>query len=99
MDTAEGENVTKGSGYHVPSSLRPTRERIGLIVNGTNAAAAGKTIVAAESAGVRQIWMGQPHFWPDALTTLAAAFLVRTYASKIFPAIVRYAIKRILNLR
>jgi hypothetical protein len=34
-----------------------------------------------------------PLIWP------AAAFLVRTYAPKIFPAIVRYAIKRILNLR
>jgi hypothetical protein len=34
-----------------------------------------------------------PLLWP------AVAFLVRTYASKIFPTIVRYAIKRILNLR
>jgi len=73
MDTARGENVTKDSGYRVLSSLRPTRERIGLIVDGTNAAAAVKTIVAAEGAGVRQIWMGQPPFWPDALTTFAAA--------------------------
>jgi hypothetical protein len=34
-----------------------------------------------------------PLLWP------AAAYLVRTYAPKIFPAIVKYAIKRILNLR
>ena len=50
-----------------------TAERVGLVIDGTNAAAAVKTIAAAEAAGVRQIWMGQPPFWPDTLTTLAAA--------------------------
>ena len=50
-----------------------TAERVGLVIDGTNAAAAVKTIAAAEVAGVRQIWMGQPPFWPDTLTTLAAA--------------------------
>jgi F420-dependent oxidoreductase-like protein len=65
--------VTKDSGFQVPSSMRPIRERIGLIVDGTNAAAAIETIVAAEAAGVRQIWMVQSPFWPDALTTFAAA--------------------------
>lgn len=44
------------------SSLRPTRERIGLIVDGSNAAVAVKTIVAAEAARVRQIWMAQSPF-------------------------------------
>ena len=57
----------------VVSSSRPIRERVGLIVDGANAAAAVKTIVAAEDAGVRQIWMGQPPNLPDALTTFAAA--------------------------
>ena len=63
------------SGLQVsPSRLLPTtRERIGLVVDGTNAAVATKTIAAAEAAGVRQIWMTQPPFWPDTLTTLAAA--------------------------
>jgi len=42
------------------SSLRPTRERIGFVVDGSNAAVTVKTIVAAEAAGVRQIWMAQP---------------------------------------
>jgi alkanesulfonate monooxygenase SsuD/methylene tetrahydromethanopterin reductase-like flavin-dependent oxidoreductase (luciferase family) len=42
-------------------------------VDGNNAAAAVKTIVAAEAAGVRQIWMVQPPNWPDVLTTFAAA--------------------------
>jgi F420-dependent oxidoreductase-like protein len=72
-NTARGENMTKDSGFQVPSSLRPTLERVGLIVDGANAAAAVKTIVAAEAAGVRQIWMIQAPWSPDALTTFAAA--------------------------
>jgi hypothetical protein len=44
--------MTKNSDLQVSPSRRPTRERIGLIVNGTNAAAAIKTIAAAETAGV-----------------------------------------------
>lgn len=66
--------MTKDSGPQIPSSLRPTRERVGLIVDGTNAAnTAVKTIAAAEAARVRQIWMTQPPWSPDVLTTLAAA--------------------------
>ena len=65
--------MTKDSGFQVPSSMRPTRERVGLVVDGTNAAAAVKTIAAAEAAGVRQIWMVQSPWSPDILTTLAAA--------------------------
>jgi alkanesulfonate monooxygenase SsuD/methylene tetrahydromethanopterin reductase-like flavin-dependent oxidoreductase (luciferase family) len=42
-------------------------------VDGTNAAAAVKTIAAVEAAGVRQIWMVQSPLLPDILTTLAAA--------------------------
>jgi F420-dependent oxidoreductase-like protein len=42
-------------------------------VDGSNAEVAVKTIVAAEDAGVRQIWMAQPPVWPDVLTTFAAA--------------------------
>ena len=72
-NTATGENVTKDSGFQVPSSLRPTRERVGLNVDGANAAAAVNTIAAAEAAGVRQIWMNQAPWSPDALTTLGAA--------------------------
>jgi alkanesulfonate monooxygenase SsuD/methylene tetrahydromethanopterin reductase-like flavin-dependent oxidoreductase (luciferase family) len=44
-------------------------------VDDANAAAAN-TIVAAEAAGVRQIWMSQPPsppLWPDILTMLGAA--------------------------
>jgi hypothetical protein len=33
MDTAKGENVTKDSGFQVPSSMRPTRERVGYVTN------------------------------------------------------------------
>jgi alkanesulfonate monooxygenase SsuD/methylene tetrahydromethanopterin reductase-like flavin-dependent oxidoreductase (luciferase family) len=55
------------------SSRQSIRECVGLIVNGANAAAAIKTIAAAETAGVQQIWMVQPPWSPDTLTTLAAA--------------------------
>jgi F420-dependent oxidoreductase-like protein len=55
------------------SRARPIRERIGLGVDGSNSAAAVKSIVAAEDAGVKQIWMAQIPFSPDTLTTLAAA--------------------------
>jgi F420-dependent oxidoreductase-like protein len=65
--------VTKDSGLQVSPSRPPTRERVGLVIDGTNAAATVKTIAAVEAAGVRQIWMTQPPFWPDTLTTLAAA--------------------------
>ena len=51
--------MTNSGNPQVVSSSRPIRERVGLIVDGANAAAAVKTIVAAEDAGVRQIWMGQ----------------------------------------
>ena len=70
--------MTKDSGLQVPPS-RSTREHIGLVVDGINAAAAVKTIAAAEAARVRQIWMGQSPWWPDTLTILAAA-AIKTYA-------------------
>jgi F420-dependent oxidoreductase-like protein len=65
--------VTKDSGLQVSPSRQPTGERVGLVIDGTNAAATVKTIVAAEAAGVRQIWMVQPPSGPDTLTTLSAA--------------------------
>lgn len=65
--------MTKDSNLQVFTSRRPISECVGLIVNGTNAAATIKTIVAAETAGVKQIWMVQPPWSPDVLTTLAAA--------------------------
>jgi F420-dependent oxidoreductase-like protein len=65
--------MTKDSNLQVFTSRRPINECVGLIVNGTNAAATIKTIVAAETAGVKQIWMVQPPWSPDVLTTLAAA--------------------------
>jgi F420-dependent oxidoreductase-like protein len=65
--------VTRDSGLQVYTSGQPIRERIGLVVDGSNAEVAVKTIVAAEDAGVRQIWMSQPPVWPDVLTTFAAA--------------------------
>jgi alkanesulfonate monooxygenase SsuD/methylene tetrahydromethanopterin reductase-like flavin-dependent oxidoreductase (luciferase family) len=61
------------SKFQVTPSPRPRRERVGLVVDGSNAAAAVKTIVSAEDSGVRQVWMTQSPFWPDTLTTFAAA--------------------------
>ncbi|GHO92698.1 LLM class F420-dependent oxidoreductase [Reticulibacter mediterranei] len=52
---------------------RTTRERIGLMVFGTDASAIVSTIVAAEKAGVQQVWVTQGTPEPDALTIFAAA--------------------------
>ena len=41
--------MTKDSGLQVAPSRRPTRERVGLIVDGANAAAATKTIAGSRS--------------------------------------------------
>jgi alkanesulfonate monooxygenase SsuD/methylene tetrahydromethanopterin reductase-like flavin-dependent oxidoreductase (luciferase family) len=79
--------VAKDLDFQVNSSLRPIRERVGLIVDGTNAAAAVETIVAAEAAEVRQIWMVQSPFWPDVLTTFAAA-AAKTSAIRLGTSIV-----------
>ena len=65
--------MTRDSGSQVYTSGQPTREHVGLVMDGSNAEVAVKTIVAAEDAGVRQIWMAQPPWWPDVLTTFAAA--------------------------
>jgi Luciferase-like monooxygenase len=52
---------------------RPARERVGLVVDGTNTVTAVTTIATAEAAGVRQIWMTQSPSNPDTLTIFAAA--------------------------
>ena len=79
--------MTKDSDLQVSPSRRPTRDRIGLIVNGTNAAAAIKTIAAAETAGVQQIWMTNTPWFPDVLTTLAAA-AIKTSIVRLGTAII-----------
>ena len=75
MDSSRNESMTNNNDneLQLTSDSRPIRERVGLIVNGANAAAAVNTIVAAEDAGVRQIWMTQPPNLPDVLTTYAVA--------------------------
>jgi alkanesulfonate monooxygenase SsuD/methylene tetrahydromethanopterin reductase-like flavin-dependent oxidoreductase (luciferase family) len=53
----------------------PTRERVGLVMSGypgTDAATLVKTVVAAEAAGVRQVWSTQSPV-RDTLTAFAAA--------------------------
>jgi hypothetical protein len=51
--------------------MKSIKDRVGFIVEGTNAAAAIKQIVAADEAGIRQIWMNQAYL--DTLTIFAAA--------------------------
>ena len=72
-NSARDESMTNNRNFQVASSSRPIRECVGLIIDGVNAAVAVKSIVAAEAAGVRQIWMAQPPNLPDVLTTYAAA--------------------------
>lgn len=55
------------------SAQKPLKERIGLVVSGVDTKAAVTAIVAAEAAGVQQIWMTQSTPLPDTLTTFAAA--------------------------
>ncbi len=69
-DVQEDEHVTRDSTLQVTPSPRPRRERVGLVVDGSNAASAVKTIVSAEDSGVRQVWMTHSLFWPDPLTAL-----------------------------
>lgn len=72
-DISEGEQVTMESNFQVTPSPRPIRERIGLVVDGSNAVAAVKNIVSAEESGVLQVWMTNSPVWPDPLTIFAAA--------------------------
>jgi hypothetical protein len=84
-DISGGEHVARDSNIQDTLSLRPRRERVGLVVDGSNAAAAVKTIVSAEATGLRQVWLGQPPFWPDVLTTFAAAVATKTSIVPTYP--------------
>src|SRR5687768_13705788 len=70
-----------GAGYQAGSG------RIGLVVRGRDTAAAMAAIVAAEAAGVRQIWMTQGATAPDTLAIFAAA-ATRTSQVRLGTAIV-----------
>ncbi|GCE14443.1 LLM class flavin-dependent oxidoreductase [Tengunoibacter tsumagoiensis] len=67
--------------------VRSLRERVGLVIDGTQAQAAVKAIVEAEAAGVRQVWSIQAPTTPDTLTTFAAA-AVQTKTIRLGTAIV-----------
>lgn len=66
---------------------QPMRERVGLVIYGSDAAAAVKNIVAAEADGVQQIWMTQGTPAPDTMTLFAAA-TVKTSTVRLGTAIV-----------
>ena len=65
--------MTRDSRFQVTPSSSPILERVGLVVDRSNAAAAVKAIVAVEDFELRQVLMGQSSFWPDPFTTFAAA--------------------------
>lgn len=66
---------------------QPMRERVGLVVFGSDAAAAVKNIVDAEDTGVHQVWMTQGTPAPDTMTLFAAA-AVKTTTVRLGTAIV-----------
>lgn len=66
-------NDSNNHGLIILTGLQSPREHIGLHLDGSNAAAAVRTIIAAEAVGVRQIWMTQPPDQPDILTIFSAA--------------------------
>lgn len=69
------------------SSTSSIRDRVGLVVTGATARVAVENIIAAEEAGVRQIWMTQPGAGPDTLTIFGAAS-TRTSSIRMGTAIV-----------
>lgn len=74
-DVWEDERVTMDTTLRVTPSPRARHEPAGLVVDGSNTAAAVKTIVSDEDSGVRQAWMVQLPFWPDPLITLRSQCL------------------------
>ncbi|HET9918823.1 MAG TPA: LLM class flavin-dependent oxidoreductase [Ktedonobacteraceae bacterium] len=78
-------NDTSSAGQ--TSAAKSARDRVGLLVNGMEAAQAVEGIKAAEAAGVRQVWMTQSTPAPDTLTIFAAA-AVQTRAVNMGTAVV-----------
>jgi alkanesulfonate monooxygenase SsuD/methylene tetrahydromethanopterin reductase-like flavin-dependent oxidoreductase (luciferase family) len=76
---------------------QPLRERIGLVVDGFNAATALTTITTAEAAGVRQIWITQSPFSPDT-TTIFASAAAKTSIIRLGTAIVPIYLRHPLAL-
>lgn len=80
------ENDTALSSRPAQATL-PLRERVGLVVYGSDAVASVRHIIAAEVEGVRQIWMTQGTPAPDTMTLFAAA-AARTTTVRLGTAIV-----------
>lgn len=78
-------NHTSSAGQ--TSAAKSARDRVGLLVNGMEAAQAVEGIKAAEAAGVRQVWMTQSTPAPDTLTIFAAA-AVQTRAVNVGTAVI-----------
>src|SRR6266705_6480757 len=69
------------------SRQKSARERVGLAVFGSDALAVVSAIIAAEAAGIKQVWMTQGTPAPDTLSIYAAA-LVQTTDIRVGTAIV-----------
>ena len=69
------------------SIQKSARERVGLAVFGSDALAVVSAIIAAEDAGIKQVWMTQGTPAPDTLSIYAAA-LVQTTDIRVGTAIV-----------
>src|SRR5258708_14872197 len=69
------------------STQKSARERVGLVVSGADALATVSAIIAAEDAGINQVWMTQGTPAPDTLTIYSAA-LVQTTDIRMGTAIV-----------
>ena len=65
----------------------PARERVGLAVARLDTATLVQTVIAAEAAGVRQVWSTQSALQADTLTTFVAA-VMRTSTVRLGTAIV-----------
>jgi F420-dependent oxidoreductase-like protein len=81
------QNKDKALSVSQTPELRSIRERVGLVIYGTDAAAAVAAIKAAEAAGVRQVWMTQLTSAPDTMAIFAAA-AVQTNSVRLGTAIV-----------
>ena len=87
MDDQNKIPTDDAPGTRPEAAPRPRRERIGISIGSAPAPELVEAIVAAESAGVTQVWMTQNPVSPDALTVYAAA-LGRTQRIRVGTSIV-----------
>jgi F420-dependent oxidoreductase-like protein len=87
MSDTHGTPATDTAEMREAGTTRPPRERIGISIGSAAAPELVEAIVAAEAAGVTQLWMTQNPVSPDTLTIYAAA-LGRTQHIRLGTSIV-----------